>query len=195
MCWTPGDAARPVRRLEAFQVCRLDDPSSLVPLEDVDGASTAVRGQGRLTPAGTAGGEALASHCQGAGALWEPCKGSAKCAIQELWAQCKKHALRQSCQRRTLGVMAATDRACAPAGAAKESLHVRTGALQEWCIDYSGSDPALWVATEHAWCAPSLHCISSSHRDPPVKGASLTRQVQHGPCMARGPAVQSRHAF
>ena len=178
----PGGDALPVRRLEAFQLCRMGAQDTLVPVEDVGGAHAAARAQGTLVPADNNGrGEPFTtervapSACMHCSPVHSAGPGNHFLTLAIVSScSCAHHGKGKPPR---LVANLSPDALCGShAGTAQKSFHVRTGPLLDWCIDYS-SVPAVCVATEHAWCAGSLNVPLSGS----TQGRSSCLPTSQGP--------------
>ena len=123
-------------------------------LEEVDGVSEAIMAQGQVIPSDTiaAGKLPRLCHCMRSEAMSSNTSARHTACVQAL-STCSRslkagHEVPAVWQGNWQAVLTRLSLGCADA--ASESLHVRTGPLLGWVLDYSGTLSVL-VQTESAW--------------------------------------------
>lgn len=151
------DIPLPLRHLDAFQFCRAEDSAKMEALEEVDGVSETIMAQGQVIPSDTIAAGKLTM------ALYQPLRMRSVVMSSNTSARhpaCVQPLSTCSCNLKAghevYAVWQGTWQAdltflsLGCADAASESLHVRTGPLLGWVLDYSGTLSVL-VQTESAW--------------------------------------------
>ena len=124
----------------------MGDLGSLEPLEDVDGVSESIVAQGQVIPA-----DAIAAgtvSCTSALSSSEMCLLSAPLVRHELLLTCSNNFASNRHRDHVMTEMLSAD-------GASQSIHIRTGPLLSWALDYAGTLSVL-VQTETAWCVMLL---------------------------------------
>ena len=132
------------------------------PLEDVDGVSESIVAQGQIIPAGVIAAGAPTCHPNIVYISEVPSAGDERHERDTQPIQAMHASDRHCNDRNALGI----------ADGASESIHIRTGPLLSWALDYAGTLSVL-VQTETAWCglslpsSPGMPC-HTAHASPPA---------------------------